>query len=302
MIDYDSHKWTEHLFDLRGSVIREIAPRVLLCTLFATAVFFFDTQVLPRYGADLEIPPTAHTLIGAAIGLLLAFRTNSSYDRFWEGRKMWGGMVNETRNLGRAASALIADPELVRSIGRWTVAFAWATKHQLRGARGLGEVASALPPTEVRAVLDSPHPPTFVARRLSQHLADARRRGLIDENQLVFIDKNVQLLVDYMGACERIVKTPLPYAYAVHLRRAMIAFCWTLPFAIVHSFHWATIPATLLVAYTFFGIEEIGIEIEDPFGQDENDLPLEAICETIQRDVLALTDAAPAPAAAPTGA
>jgi ion channel-forming bestrophin family protein len=293
MIDYDSHRWTAHLFDLRGSVIREITPRVALCTLFGAAVFFFDKFVLTPYGADLEIPATVHTVLGAAIGLLLAFRTNSSYDRFWEGRKQWGAIVNETRNLARASSALVADPELVRAVGRWTVAFAWATKHQLRGARGLGQVAALLPQAEVREAIESPHPPSFVARRLSKLLAEARHRELVGDVQHMALDQNVQLLVDSMGACERIVKTPLPYAYAVHLRRAMIIFCWTLPFAIVHSFHWATIPATLLVAYTFFGIEEIGIEIENPFGHDENDLPLEAICETIERDVLALVDATP---------
>src|SRR5688572_5198757 len=98
MIDYDSHRWTEHLFDLRGSVIREVTPRVVLCTLFAAAVVVFDRFVLMPRGLVAEIPINIHSLVGAAIGLLLAFRTNSSYDRFWEGRKQWGAIVNETRN------------------------------------------------------------------------------------------------------------------------------------------------------------------------------------------------------------
>jgi ion channel-forming bestrophin family protein len=101
----------------------------------------------------------------------------------------------------------------------------------------------------------------------------------------VQLDQNVQLLIDYIGACERIHSTPLPYAYAVHLRRALILYCFTLPFALVARFGWDTIPATLFIAYVLFGIEEIGVEIEDPFGTDENDLPLETICNNIERNL-----------------
>ena len=104
------------------------------------------------------------------------------------------------------------------------------------------------------------------------------------------LDQNVQLLIDYFGACERIHKTPLPFVYVVHLRRALVLYCFTLPFALVDHYGWWAIPATLLVAYTFFGIEEIGVEIENPFGQDDNDLPLERFCETIERDLLELSD------------
>jgi ion channel-forming bestrophin family protein len=304
MIEYDAQRWTDHLFDLRGSVIREIAARVLLCTLFAAIVLYVDVTILTPRNADLEIPPTAHTLIGTALGLLLVFRTNSSYDRFWEGRKQWGAIVNETRNLARASSVLLAaDPALVRELARWTVSFAWATKHQLRSERGLGPLGPSLPPKELQDVLAAAHTPLAVSRRMSALLAQGRRRGLIGDVEHMALDQNVQQLIDYMGACERIQKTPLPYAYAVHLRRAMIAFCFTLPFVLVHSFHWATIPATFLVSYTFFGIEEIGVEIENPFGHDENDLPLEKICETIQRDVLdvaeRVAETAPAPSQVP---
>jgi ion channel-forming bestrophin family protein len=290
MIQYDSQRWTDHLFDLRGSVIREITPRVLLCTLIAVAAFLVDRE-LEKHHRSIEIPPTAHTLIGTALGLLLVIRTNSSYERFWEGRKMWGAIVNETRNIARTASALCAkDPALLRQLLLWTIAFPFSTERLLRGAKGLGPRAGELPADQTAAVLASVHPPLAVSRRMTALLADARARGHLGEVQQMALDQAVFLLIDYMGACERIMKTPLPYAYAVHLRRAMIVFCFTLPFVLVHSFHWATIPATLLVAFTFFGIEEIGLEIENPFGHDENDLPLEAICETIQRDLSEIID------------
>jgi putative membrane protein len=102
---------------------------------------------------------------------------------------------------------------------------------------------------------------------------------------LLSLDQNVQLLIDYMGGCERIHKTPLPFAYVVHLRRALIAYCFTLPFALLDQFEWGTIAAVLLIAYTLFGIEEIGVQIEDPFGSDDNDLPLKDICSTIEANL-----------------
>jgi putative membrane protein len=107
---------------------------------------------------------------------------------------------------------------------------------------------------------------------------------------MVAIDNNVQQLIDYLGACERIQKTPLPFAYVVHLRRALVLYCLTLPFALVEPFGWSTVIYALMIAYILFGIEEIGVEIENPFGTDYNDLPLEQICGTIERDLLAIIE------------
>ena len=116
-------------------------------------------------------------------------------------------------------------------------------------------------------------------------LSEARERGAISEYVFVALDQNVQLLVNYLGACERIHGTPLPFAYMVHVRRVILLYCYSLPPALVKDFGWWTIPGTLFVAYALLGIEEIGVEIEDPFGTDDNDLPLEAFCETIRRNV-----------------
>ena len=114
----------------------------------------------------------------------------------------------------------------------------------------------------------SGHVPLAVTRIITDRLHSARERGLIDGHQLASLDQNVQLLVDYCGACERIRSTPMPFAYAVHLRRVLIVYCLTLPLALVKDFGWSTIPATLLISYGLFGIEEIGVEIEDPFRTD----------------------------------
>lgn len=288
MIDYDNRVWSHHLFEIRGSMVREISGRVALCVAWSVVVVaghhLFRT---------MEIQPTSHGLVGVALGLLLVFRTNASYDRYWEGRRQWGNVINESRNLGRAARAYLAgESELLEEIGLWTTQFPYALMNSLRGAVGLGPSASRLPAAEVEAVLAAGNVALGVAARISERLVRARDRGVISDYVAVTLDQNVQLLVDYMGSCERIHKTPLPFVYVIHLRRSLILYCFTLPFALVNTYGWCAVPATLLVAYTFYGIEEIGVEIEDPFGHDANDLPLERFCATIERDLRELCEIA----------
>lgn len=292
MIHYDPHDWWSHFFDIRGSMLREIIGRVGACVLWSVAVTYFHLYIYP-----VGVPSTVHGLVGVALGLLLVFRTNSSYDRFWEGRKLWGSIVNESRNLARGACAYLKDdPDAAREVVRWAAAFPYAAMYQLRGRSDLGPLAGRLPAEDVDAVLAADHTPLAVARRISSLLARARDRGLISDYVMMALDQNVQLLIDYIGGCERIRKTPIPYAYMVHLRRALVLYCFTLPFALVREFAWGTVLDTLLVTYVFFGIEEIGVEIEDPFGEDANDLPLDDICATIERNTLSLIGEYPPPA------
>lgn len=284
MIQYDPHKWLDHFFDIRGSLVREIIWRVALCVAWSAGVVAFHKHVIP-----VGMPSLLHTLMGLALGMLLVFRTNSCYDRFWEGRKLWGGIVNETRNLVRSASVhLREDPVLVARIARWTAAFPYASMCALRGIDGLGPLADDLPPHEAGGAIAAQHTPMAVATQMTACLREARDRGMITDYVMSAMDQNIQLLVDYLGGCERIRKTPMPFAYAVHLRRSLVLYCFSLPFAMVESYGWTTVVDVLIIAYTFFGIEEIGVEIEGPFGHDDNDLPLEDICETIHRNVYAL--------------
>lgn len=289
MVEYDPHRWWSYFHYLRGSMVREIVGRVLLCVVWAVAVVAFSQNV-----RDVGVAPTVHTLSGMALSLLLVFRTNASYDRFWEGRKLWGGIVNETRNLVRAAEVFLGPTPLFAPLVRWTAAFPFATAAWLRGQqRHLGSQADLLPPSDVQQTLAAQHVPLAVARRMTAVLDEGRKQGLYPEYVQMQLDQNVQLLIDYLGGCERIHKTPMPFAYMVHLRRALILYCFTLPFALVDTFGWATVLATFLVAYVFFGIEEIGVEIEDPFGVDDNDLPLDGICQGIQSTLLAFLPAPP---------
>lgn len=277
MIQYDPHKWMDHFFDVRGSLVKEISVRVLSSVAWATLVVWVDLK-----GQNVGISSLLHQLVGLALGLLLVFRTNASYDRFWEGRKLWGGIVNETRNLVRLAVVHFRDRELLLRLTRLTALFPFAAMHQLRGTIGRH------PDPEFQALLASQHGPLAVATRLTQILREAKDRGDYGEVLLHSLDQNIQQLIDYIGGCERIRKTPLPFAYVVHLRRALVVYCFTLPFALVDTFGWFTILDVLLVSYVFFGIEEIGVEIEGPFGHDDNDLPLEDISTGIEHNLYSL--------------
>ena len=285
MIDYDPHDWWSHFWDVKGSMVREIMGRVAMLTLWSSAV----VVVFELLGLKIAIPLSVHGLVGVALGMLMVFRTNASYDRFWEGRKLWGGIVNECRNLARGLSVhLAADPALRDEALRWAVAWPYAAMSSLRGEHSLGASARFLGPEDLEWARCAQHVPLAIACRLTGYLKEARDRSVISDYVMTALDQNVQQLIDYIGGCERIHKTPLPFAYMVHVRRALVLYCFALPFALVSDFGWETIPVSLVVAYVFFGIEEIGVEIEDPFGLDDNDLPLESICQTIDGNLEAL--------------
>ena len=280
MIDYDPHQWRTTFFAVRGSMLKAILARVSIAMVFAFAISAVHFWVTP-----MSIPEAAaaHGLVGPALGLLLVFRTNASYDRWWEGRKLWGTIVNTSRNLARTVSVhLASDPERVRRILRLVTAWPYSAKEQLRMQKYSPEGCD---PRDGDCLKDAQHLPTAIAARITFLLDEARRSGALPEIVFTTLDANNQVLVDCIGACERIHKTPLPFAYVVHLRRAMLLFCGTLPFALLGRFGAWSILVTLIVSYIMFGIEEIGVEIEDPFEIDDNDLPLDRICDGIKVNV-----------------
>ncbi|MFO0618141.1 MAG: bestrophin family ion channel [Polyangiaceae bacterium] len=288
MIEYDNRSWTSVLFRLKGSVLPRLFPRI-------AAIAGLGAGAAVLYGATgFHLSPLAHTLIGAALGLLLVFRTNASYDRFWEGRKLLGTIVNRSRDLARQFATWVDDEDTRQRLRRRTVAMVALIHQMLRretDLRALGErltddERALLEPLRARQLVVS----TWISRAL-RALADD---GKLAEQRLVAMDQNLTTILDQLGGAERILKTPVPFAYAQHIRTFVSFFCVTVPFAMVDTMRWYTPLASALLAFALFGIEEIGIEIEDPFGYDDNDLPLDAILDTIDKDTLAILTA-PAP-------
>lgn len=289
----ERRQWFRILVRLRGSVIPAILLRVLLCTFFGILVsglYFHGWQV--SWEALGGIVPSI------VLGLLLVFRTNTAYERFWEGRKLWGSLVNTTRNLARQIWVAIeetsqADRDAKVSTLRLLVAFAVAMKLHLRCQPLDREFAALVTQEQFHQLQAMNHPPLEVAFWIADYLQSQHDQGKLNTYQLAATMELLNRMVDVLGGCERILKTPIPLAYSIHLKQLLLLYCLSLPFQLVATVGWWTGLVTGLISFTVFGIEEIGIEIENPFGTDPNDLPLDTICQTMWRNIEDLISLAP---------
>lgn len=285
MIDYDAKSWIGVLSKVRGSVGPRLLPRtIIVAGLGMLAKWLYDHH-------KFHTPPTVHTLIGVALGLLLVFRTNASFDRWWEGRKLLGGIVNRTRDLARQAEGYFSDDEPTKkAIVRWLDAYFALAIQSLRAEKDLGVLGTLLTDEE-RKELE----PLSAARAsrvlawLTRLLDERAKAGRLGDPRLLAMDTNLTALVDYYSGCERIVRTPVPFAYAHHIKLFVTLFVFTVPFAIVDVMREYTPVAAAVLAYAMLGIDEIGVEIEDPFGYDANDLPIDRIAKTISASTHEIT-------------
>lgn len=278
-----SSQWFGVAFRYRGSVIPEILPRVVLCGLFGLFIY-----ILHSIGLRVSYPVLSILIPNLVLGLLLVFRTNTAYERYWEGRKAWGNMVNSIRNLGRQILVSI-DEQSPREQKIATLhllaAFAIACKLHLRHEPINAELEPLLSPYQYQKLQSMNHPPLEIMYWVSAYLQTVFQKGYIQIYQLDSLHVLVNELVNAIGACERIQNTPIPLAYAIHLKQLLLIYCLSLPFQMVEQVTWLTPIVVALISFTLLGIEEIGIQIEDPFGNDSNDLPLDRICHNILRNL-----------------
>ncbi len=279
MIEYDGRAWIPILVRMRGSVIPRLMPRVLVTAALGVVA------VLLLHRNDFKIPGNAHTLVGVALGLLLVFRTNASYDRYWEGRRLLGFMVNRTRDLARQAGAYISDPEARAALRRLIPAFYWAAAQTLRRSDSLGQAERLLTAEERAALTGCTYRGPVITRWIADRLRAEAAAGRLSDHRLQMLDANLTSFNDSLGGAERILRTPIPFAYAQHIKIFVVLFCFSAPFVLAEVMGWATPAACGLLALALFGIDEIGVEIEDPFGDDPNDLPLDAIGTGIEKAV-----------------
>ncbi|HEY9738615.1 MAG TPA: bestrophin family ion channel [Trichocoleus sp.] len=288
-----SRQWFRILFRLQGSVIPGILPRVLLCAGFALTISLLHYQ-----GWRVSWPVLGTLVPSIVLGLLLVFRTNTAYERFWEGRKLWGTLINTTRNLARQIWVAIREnspsdrSNKIRAL-KLLVAFALAVKLHLRSQRPNGEVAELITPRQFEKLQTMNNPPIEIAFWIADYLQTQHDRGLISTYELTAMTERLDEMINVLGGCERILKTPIPLAYSIHLKQLLLLYCLALPFQMVDQLGWWTALISGLISFAVFGIEAIGIEIENPFGTDPNDLPLDAICCTMWRNMEDLITLAP---------
>ncbi len=281
----DRPPWFKIALQVRGSVIPSTLPRVLLCGGFGVFI-----SVLHFFNLPVSIPVLSSIVPSIVLGLLLVFRTNTAYERFWEGRKAWGTLVNNVRNLARQIWVAIEekdpqDIELKKSALRLLPAFAVAMKLHLRQQSVNPELEPLMSPAQYQKLKSMNNPPLEIAFWIEDYMHEQYERNCLDVYQLTGMNQLLNSMIDVLGGCERILKTPIPLAYAIHLKQLLLLYCLALPFQMVKDLSWGTGLVVALISFTLFGIEEIGIEIENPFGHDANDLPLDNICAAMQRNI-----------------
>ena len=283
--------WFQVILKLEKTLIPIIFPWVVLSSAYGFLVSLLYYLKFPiALSDDSSITVNGVLSFNIALTLLLVFRTNTAHERFWEGRKLWGSLVNTVRNLARDTWIVVKDysPEdLVakEEILRLMVAFAIAMKLHLRSETVNDEIGSLISETKYSQLKQSEHPPLQIAFWIGDYLQEQHDRNCLNIYQLTTLHKLVDELVDILGGCERILKTPLPLIYSIIFRQVVIAFCLILPLDLVRDVTWWTGIIMAFVSFTLLSIEEIGSEIEEPFGHDPNDLPLDGICHTIHRNI-----------------
>lgn len=267
-----------------GSVSPRVLPRVLIATIYSATVIAC-VQLFPQ----LQVSITPFEYSGAVLGLLLVLRVNAGHERWWEARKIWGSIVNQSRNLGIIGYAYSsASIDVKQRYLTWVAAWPHVMRESLRKKTTLLEVSQLLGAHEATKVRKSQHMPTYVGLRIAYLLRELRAFGL-DDFAFQRAERERALLIDAIGACERIRNTPFPFVLAVKTRRFIFLFLLLLPLALAERLEWFAPLVVALTSYPLFALDEIGAELQNPFSpRNLSHLPLSSICDTIQANVLSL--------------
>lgn len=269
MIPYEPKQWWRVLFDFqRSPVFRTLIFDVLIAGAYAALVVWVETDVF-----DFAVPlgPAFLSILGIILGLLLVFRTNSAYDRWWEGRKIWGALVNVSRGLAHQLDAQLVNtaPERREGYAEQLAAFPELLKEHLRKPRDyVGD-----------------HEPNQLLTSLHRDVHQDIEAGNLAEGARITLQPLLQAFDDVLGKCERIRKTPIPFSYSSYVKQFVVLYALMVPFALVKEFGYGAVIAAMFSFFATMGLELLATEIEEPFGTDPNDLPLTSIGETIARDV-----------------
>jgi len=276
-------------FILRGSVVPSIWPQFTVVFLLSALIVWFH-QSMPKLVPVFDGAP--FTLLGIALSVFLAFRNNAAYERWWEGRKLWGQQIHLARTFARQTLLLSERgaeegsgqrPELLRL----TSAFSYAMVPHLRAGAGGDKVDRLLSAADQAEFSRRGRLPTVILEFISKRLVALRIGGSLTDIEFQLLDATVGQMEGVLAGCERIRNTPVPFGYTLLLHRTAYMFCFLLPFGYAELLGWVTPFATALIAYTFFGLDALGDELEEPFGNEANDLPIAAIAEGIDLNLRA---------------
>lgn len=283
MIQYNPKGWFRHVYRFHKSdTIIILWKEILIIGLITGGISWAEITYIKGYKV-LDNLGVIYSLIGFVLSLLLVFRTNTAYDRWWEGRKVWGAQVNNSRNLAMKIKSMVSGEQDLKFFSRMIPNYSFAMKEHLR--EGVLTDELELSPEELNEINKVEHKPNFIARSMYERLDDIKTRGEITQEEFLSLDKNLLSFSDIIGACERIKKTPIPYSYSLFLKKFIFIYVTTLPIAFITSLGYWTVPIAMFVFYVLVSIEILAEEIEDPFGKDANDLDTDGISTTIRRNV-----------------
>ena len=286
MIVRSKLNWFRMIFIWHGSVLSDILPQLLLVLGIASFVTWSHGRLF-HHQIPLTVAP--FTLLGVSLALFLGFRNSASYDRYWEGRKLWGALLNLTRSLVRQSLTLGGLEPADARITEWVsllASFTHSLRHQLRHSDPGPDLDRLLSPELSAEVLAVRYRPAVLLTSLGRWVAARSREGRYGEITAAAFDHNLNGLSDVLGGCERLAGTPLPYPYSVMIHRTVYIYCFLLPFGLVGTVGVMTPVMSVLVAYTFMALEALAEEIEEPFGTLPNDLPLEEMSWMIEETLL----------------
>jgi putative membrane protein len=283
MVQYNTKDWINFIFKFHQSdTFRKLLPLMFFIGSYSGLIYFLEMEYF-HLGEDSKLKNISmmHSMLGFVISLLLAYRTNTAYDRWWEGRKLWGSLVNSCRNLALKLSAIL-DNEVDRHFFKKIIPlYALVLQQYL-----IDDESSLVLYEGLDLQIDhSKHKPNQVAKMMMKKSNELYIAGRLSGHQLLYINNELQSFTDVCGACERIKNTPIPYSYSAFIKKFIFIYVLTLPFSYVFALGFYVIPVVVFIFYVLASLELIAEEIEDPFGNDANDLPTEKIASNIKKHV-----------------
>ena len=290
MVSYNPKDWFTFIFRLhKADTFRKLGLMIFCMCIYSAIIAVLELEYW-KLSADnnLKNITIMHGLLGFVISLLLVFRTNTAYDRWWEGRKLWGSLTNNSRNLAMKLSVILPEEEKgQRSFFRKIIpTYAQELHVHLRSEKTRLALFEDVEHRELFETIDNEkHVPNQLALLMYKHIHQLHLQGKISGEQLIYLNPELQSFTDICGGCERIKNTPIPFSYSVFIKKFIFIYIMTLPFGYVFSLGYYVIPVVAFIFYILASLELIAEEIEDPFGNDDNDVPTEKIAQNIQKSV-----------------
>jgi putative membrane protein len=290
MVSYNPKEWFGYIFRLhKADTFRKLAPALLGMCIYSGIIAFLELEIWNlSESSHVKNIPVMHSLLGFAISMLLVFRTNTAYDRWWEGRKLWGSLTNNSRNLAMKMAAMLPPNEKAHRnfFKKMIPAFAEALHAHLRQEKTRLALFEDEEHKHLLKEIDKgKHLPNQIALLMYRHIHQMHAHGKISAEQLLYLNTEMQSFTDICGGCERIKNTPIPFSYSVFIKKFIFIYIMTLPFGYVFNLGYWVIPVVMFVFYVLASLELIAEEIEDPFGGDENDVPTQKIAANIAVNV-----------------